>query len=1271
MGGAILAFLMMGCLPTWADTDNTSSAQTVEDLKGIDVSKLSDYVSDANPGDIGEKDSQKKWVMFYNVGQKKFLNMGGWWGTKPILSDVPRLFWLQQHTDKVGETTSASEYYTYPTTTGTSVSISPLGIMQDLTEGKFQIGSVQGADRSNAVYNSVTLEKANGTSREIFVKDAMGGGKSFIENVNVDFAAGDKIIANVTLPGTTDNKSENVLSLGDGIVNWGKDEGNHNVHIFWGGNGVQYLEADYVNAKFTETDKMQIGVDKLNLEKPVVFTFSKDGLNVQNDYSIVYKDAETIFPDETKANADKVALMMSKIQENGKVQVGSQEGTNRSQATYNSVVLQKKDGTQTNLVSKGYQPGGEKFVKETAIDLEAGDKIVADITMPKTANNENIIAFGTDVSQWNDGTKENVYSFQLYWNGSRIKTHYLYYNGPYPDKDYTCSTHVKVEFSKNGLTIQDLNGTEEGVNETFFAPCVVNYDAAKSGNIKLKRGTSTDASYYVVSDDGEAIAKKVTETKTYTEYVTDKTKQTFIASNIVKSSNVGGHEGNFMAFVDMKDAGVGLNVESDLGVFVDRAINVDKQTQSQWNIESVDTTTGNCKLSLVMPYDIETGLATEDKENKTYFLCATSDYVKGYVNKVDKPSDDNKLWYESDPGKEGFKTDLSTAKLVDASDDRVTSNNAVWRIIPLSAYVDMLNHKTEDLDKLLDITFLLKDAGFYRENGDLNAWKTSGDFAPSSDHNSDKLCIGYDGYYKTSTESTKYEVTKKEILLNARGRYMDVMVQNGGHGEFYQDIKVYRRGWYVIQCQGKSNVGAKLFVQRGDNTSSRVALSMKKLSADEWARLSAGSPYANGQKWPYADGSPMYNACVEMNDRHLVKDKRTEYANSVKYYISQDVSYDNPLTLRIGIGIPENTEADGRTIFDTFRIQYGGKSDPILVLNENNSNLDSIDNCIHEYKNKTLFLKRSFKPGKWGTLMLPVNLNKRQFTEMFGEDALLAYLKEIKGNVVRFYTVDDNDSVFLKAYMPYIIKVNVAKGSAPGFTQELTLRNVDGQAQTQTLKQVVPDDCFIVDGVTLVNHQDEKDHYYDFKGGKFAQDAQSSVYSTKADNYDYCVKASTVGNGAATNSQDGCTLISYGTLCKTYHIESDGPHFYDNRPNLKGGSSYYFSDNTMYRHTPTKKKDGTEVDYGYGLLGFRCWFVYDGGTQGYAKPAQLSVTFKGIDETTDIDEIAANDGEPVVKRYANAVYNMSGQLVSHDLQSLNTLPAGMYIVNGKKYVVNK
>lgn len=73
-----------------------------------------------------------------------------------------------------------------------------------------------------------------------------------------------------------------------------------------------------------------------------------------------------------------------------------------------------------------------------------------------------------------------------------------------------------------------------------------------------------------------------------------------------------------------------------------------------------------------------------------------------------------------------------------------------------------------------------------------------------------------------------------------------------------------------------------------------------------------------------------------------------------------------------------------------------------------------------------------------------------------------------------------------------------------------------------------------------------------------------------------------------------------------------------------------------------------------------------------AKPAMLSISTSSITdgnegETTGIEDLIINaDGELIP---ANCrVYNINGQLVSEDASSFQSLPSGIYIINGKKYI---
>lgn len=73
-----------------------------------------------------------------------------------------------------------------------------------------------------------------------------------------------------------------------------------------------------------------------------------------------------------------------------------------------------------------------------------------------------------------------------------------------------------------------------------------------------------------------------------------------------------------------------------------------------------------------------------------------------------------------------------------------------------------------------------------------------------------------------------------------------------------------------------------------------------------------------------------------------------------------------------------------------------------------------------------------------------------------------------------------------------------------------------------------------------------------------------------------------------------------------------------------------------------------------------------------AKPVMLSISTSSVTdgndgETTGIEDlIITTDGELMPAN--SRVYNINGQLVSEDASSFQSLPSGIYIINGKKYI---
>lgn len=103
-------------------------------------------------------------------------------------------------------------------------------------------------------------------------------------------------------------------------------------------------------------------------------------------------------------------------------------------------------------------------------------------------------------------------------------------------------------------------------------------------------------------------------------------------------------------------------------------------------------------------------------------------------------------------------------------------------------------------------------------------------------------------------------------------------------------------------------------------------------------------------------------------------------------------------------------------------------------------------------------------------------------------------------------------------------------------------------------------------------------------------------------------------------------------------------------------------------------KDGSFknfVDESGTLKGFR-GYLKRLGTQTGAKPMMLKVvSSSNVDgdngETTGIEDLII-DADGQLMPANGKVYNINGQLVSEDANSFQSLPSGIYIINGKKYI---
>ncbi|MDY5091070.1 MAG: hypothetical protein SPE75_05815, partial [Prevotella sp.] len=84
----------------------------------------------------------------------------------------------------------------------------------------------------------------------------------------------------------------------------------------------------------------------------------------------------------------------------------------------------------------------------------------------------------------------------------------------------------------------------------------------------------------------------------------------------------------------------------------------------------------------------------------------------------------------------------------------------------------------------------------------------------------------------------------------------------------------------------------------------------------------------------------------------------------------------------------------------------------------------------------------------------------------------------------------------------------------------------------------------------------------------------------------------------------------------------------------------------------------------YGIRGFSGWFHKKENRN--AKASELSLGLFDDNSTTPIETVKVDD---LNRDTSGKVYSISGVLVKNNAADLNNLPKGIYVVNGKKYVV--
>lgn len=675
------------------------------------------------------------------------------------------------------------------------------------------------------------------------------------------------------------------------------------------------------------------------------------------------------------------------------------------------------------------------------------------------------------------------------------------------------------------------------------------------------------------------------------------------------------------------------------GVFVDRDIYASKSSstviQRGWTIEPIS---GDAKETFrIYTYRRNEDGYSKNTTYKRYYLSAASSVVDvdkncGAFLETDKPN------YSDDGSK--------------------------WRIF---SYEQLYNLQKNSIGfkSSLDLSFKLECPGFNRDNGALEKWKT----AVYKQGAIGSFRFGLEKRYKTDPShglndykgsvtsytfngTTYYNINDYQTHL---GKYYCADIKHT-RGAVYQVVHVAHGGSYVIECKAYSNTNkAKLFA---------VLLNDPKEGTTNYKEIVEGS-LRETVVMQTANMSQTEQTNLNISEQNMDYAGK-EFYGSHKYFNSVLVQVPEGggnicFGVRVGsVAENENVAEDGEwTVFDDFRLLYAGSTTSRdLILDEDKDNLNYLLHCTETYDDVVLHLnKKSFNKNinKWNTIVLPVDLNKDQFTQAFGANARLAELTTLTRNQIQFTTVKiaekGNNEVVLAAYVPYIIypTKDLANEKTPEYTA--TLHKTGTGSGIEEHKVTIAANHIDIPNVSLKRNDQNKNDLFGLIKDTWSLDLNHVKLANKTE--------------ASEIVTDG-TLAAFGTFARTYGSEiadtetsftvNKNYPIIEGRDNLK--NCYFFHEGKMVYA-------GENVR---GLRGFSVWFKpYNNSTSGTASSKFI---LDGIDYTTDVERIMATEDSSIDSKFAKlGVFNLNGQLVRSGSTDVSGLPSGIYIVNGKKVFV--
>lgn len=653
------------------------------------------------------------------------------------------------------------------------------------------------------------------------------------------------------------------------------------------------------------------------------------------------------------------------------------------------------------------------------------------------------------------------------------------------------------------------------------------------------------------------------------------------------------------------------------------------------------------------------GVFMDRKENCAIRFVKAKDYSdknKVYLVEINSFPPVTRLGYlTAYPNDENKFCDYETNL---AAEDTPEYKNQEWKVITKNEYYLLFNTAPAYMESAVDASFLITCPYFRIHDAGAAKWIIKSE-DKSADVNS-HVRFGDETMYKTYDKVSNSKddgfTGRTEAHQQKYGKYFYCYTKGLRGFTFYQDVKVHKGGWYLLRCNGFSTANSSENITTNGKPLANLFITVlgadgkpneKIYSAATLDGISQGDAYQlakthNGKAY---EGAGIGHAFFE-----------GEYENQVQICLDkapngEKISDKNPVTLRIGFYVDptDKSEVDANelTAVDNFKLLYAGpRRNPELILDEESTDLRYLTMATDEYKNSVLHLNRKLNDNMWNSLILPVDLTWGQMKRTFGDAVKVAKLAALTENSVQFVTVEpkNDDDVMVTAFEPYIVFPPYTQVKSTAYTVDRFYTS-EGEDNSEWLD------------TNYEKSKDEKNRLTKTIDADHYDITMVSLNREKLNEYVNTTNWESKTTFSATGGNHG-TMTCKGTMAKTY----DNGKIIPGRDDLNGD---FFMYKGKLIQVPHGEKEDHEC-YQYGLKAFRCWFELTGNT----KPGNtLSLMIDGVeDSATSIDDIHGSSNSTSYKRGIDGVFNMNGQMVRRD-NSLEGLPKGMYVVNGKKVII--